>query len=407
MREAADHNRSNCPAPEFTESTGSPDGDAHRLRNGLIWTGALALLLLGIGLAVPDLRSILGRAADAKAGWLVLGVALEIASCLGYVAVVRLVLHRAPTREARRLAWAEMAFGAVVPVGGAGGLAVGAWAMRAWGIAWSRIVNRSMVIFLLTSAVNAAVLGLAGLGVWVGLGSGQTRRRLRPDPGGADDPGARVLHDAAAVQRPATDAADAAARSGDRQAGRLDPGHGGDRVPAEPSRSRCDRLSPVRHRRAVGVPARRRRVGPDPGRRGRLSGRVPGEPGSDPGRARRPRGRPPRRARSCTDCPRRLRRRPSSSTTPSRCGYRRSAERTDSLGCAAASRRRPVCRSFPARHSRSRLRTPARATGRLTAPASARAPGRYVGRNLTGIVFSWLMNGDSANTGRPASSIAG
>ena len=64
-----------------------------------------------------------------------------------------------------------MAFGAVVPVGGAGGLAVGAWAMRAWGIPWSRIANRSAVIFLLTSAVNGIVLVLAGIGVAAGLGS--------------------------------------------------------------------------------------------------------------------------------------------------------------------------------------------------------------------------------------------
>jgi uncharacterized membrane protein YbhN (UPF0104 family) len=67
-----------------------------------------------------------------------------------------------------------MAFGAVVQIGGAGGLAVGAWAMRAWGISWSRIANRSAVIFLLTSAVNAAVLGIAGLGVTFGLGSAKT-----------------------------------------------------------------------------------------------------------------------------------------------------------------------------------------------------------------------------------------
>ena len=64
-----------------------------------------------------------------------------------------------------------MAFGAVVPVGGAGGLAVGAWAMRAWGIGWSRIANRSAVIFLLTSAVNGTVLVLSGIGIMVGLGA--------------------------------------------------------------------------------------------------------------------------------------------------------------------------------------------------------------------------------------------
>jgi uncharacterized membrane protein YbhN (UPF0104 family) len=151
--------------------TGTPDRDAHRLRNGLISTVALAGLLLAIGLAVPDLRQVLHRVAHAHLGWLVTAVALEVLSCLGYVATVRLVLTRAPAREVRWLAWAEMAFGAVVPIGGAGGLAVGAWAMRAWGIAWSRIANRSAVIFLLTSAINGAVLILAGLGVWAGIGS--------------------------------------------------------------------------------------------------------------------------------------------------------------------------------------------------------------------------------------------
>src|SRR5690242_14656591 len=148
--------------------------DVRKLRNGALWTAALLLLLLGIGLAVPDLRQVLDRASQARVGWLVLAVGMELASCLGYVATMRLVLPRAPAREVRRLAWAEMAFGAVVPAGGAGSLAVGAWAMRAWGVAWSRIANRSAVIFLLTSAVNVLVLGLGGLGLLAGLGYAHT-----------------------------------------------------------------------------------------------------------------------------------------------------------------------------------------------------------------------------------------
>jgi uncharacterized membrane protein YbhN (UPF0104 family) len=135
---------------------------------------ALLLLLLGIGLAVPDLRHVLDRASHAGVGWLVLAVGLELASCLGYVATMRLILPRGPAREVRRLAWAEMAFGAVVPAGGAGSLAVGAWAMRAWGVAWSRIANRSAVVFLLTSAVNVLVLGVGGLGILAGLGYAHT-----------------------------------------------------------------------------------------------------------------------------------------------------------------------------------------------------------------------------------------
>jgi uncharacterized membrane protein YbhN (UPF0104 family) len=144
----------------------------------------LAVLLLGIGLAVPNLRSVLDRIPDASAGWLALAFALEFVSCMGYVGVVRLVLHRGPKQLVRRLAWAEMAFGAVVPVGGAGGLAVGAWAMRAWGAPWSRVANRSAVIFLLTSAVNAAVLGLAGVGVWLGIGTPRSGLLYGLLPGG-------------------------------------------------------------------------------------------------------------------------------------------------------------------------------------------------------------------------------
>jgi uncharacterized membrane protein YbhN (UPF0104 family) len=156
------------------EVVSSVEHDTRRLRSGIVWTLALALLLIGIGLAIPDLRGVLERSVDAAKGWLAVGIALELASCLGYVATVRLVLNRGPAREVRRLAWAEMAFGAVVQIGGAGGLAVGAWAMRAWGISWSRIANRSAVIFLLTSAINCAVLGIAGVGVWLGLGSAKS-----------------------------------------------------------------------------------------------------------------------------------------------------------------------------------------------------------------------------------------
>jgi uncharacterized membrane protein YbhN (UPF0104 family) len=153
------------------EGAAGVERDAHRLRTGLIWTAVLGLLLLAIGLAVPDLRGILDRVAHAHLGWLLLAAALELLSCLGYVATVRLVLHRGPKQPIRWLAWAEMAFGAVVPVGGAGGLALGAWAMRSWGIAWSRITNRSAVIFLLTSAVNVGVLGLAGVASLLGIGT--------------------------------------------------------------------------------------------------------------------------------------------------------------------------------------------------------------------------------------------
>jgi uncharacterized membrane protein YbhN (UPF0104 family) len=62
-----------------------------------------------------------------------------------------------------------MAFGAVMPVGGAGGIAVGAWVAKAKGGSLRRFMERSAVLFLLTSGVNAATLALAGVLVGVGL----------------------------------------------------------------------------------------------------------------------------------------------------------------------------------------------------------------------------------------------
>jgi uncharacterized membrane protein YbhN (UPF0104 family) len=62
-----------------------------------------------------------------------------------------------------------MAFGAVLPAGGAGGLAVGAWILYAKGLPLRRVASRSAVLFLLTSAVNASVLAISGLALALDL----------------------------------------------------------------------------------------------------------------------------------------------------------------------------------------------------------------------------------------------
>ena len=95
---------------------------------------------------------------------------------MGYVLAFQLVFHRAPLRFAARVAWSQLAFGAVVPAGGAGGAAVGAWIFHAKGFALTRVAERTAVLFLLTSAVNVTVLGVTGLAALAGLVDG-TRRR--------------------------------------------------------------------------------------------------------------------------------------------------------------------------------------------------------------------------------------
>jgi uncharacterized membrane protein YbhN (UPF0104 family) len=148
-----------------------PEGaaGARQLRHGVISTVVLAVLAVGMLMAVPGLGRVSDRLQDIAGGWIALAIALELLSCLGYVLAFQLVFHRAPLRFAARVAWSQLAFGAVVPAGGAGGAAVGAWIFHAKGFPLTRVAERTAVLFLLTSAVNVTVLGVTGVAALAGL----------------------------------------------------------------------------------------------------------------------------------------------------------------------------------------------------------------------------------------------
>jgi uncharacterized membrane protein YbhN (UPF0104 family) len=139
------------------------------LWRGLISLAILGAMVVGLVLAVPGLHGVADQVSDMQWGWLVLGVVLEILSCLGYVIAFLQVFERAPRRFGARVALSELAFGAAVSLGGAGSIAVGAWLLVDRGGDPIRIAERSAVLFLLTSAINVITLVLAGLGLWVGL----------------------------------------------------------------------------------------------------------------------------------------------------------------------------------------------------------------------------------------------
>jgi len=143
--------------------------EAHRLRNGVITLVVLGAMLVALLLAVPGLRGVADRIGRIDGGWLTVAILLELASCVGYALAFQLVFRRAPLRLATRIAFAEMAFGAVLPVGGAGGIAVGAWIAKAKGGSLRRFMQRSAVLFLLTSAINALTLAVVGLLAFVGV----------------------------------------------------------------------------------------------------------------------------------------------------------------------------------------------------------------------------------------------
>jgi uncharacterized membrane protein YbhN (UPF0104 family) len=140
-----------------------------KLVHGLIAIAVLAALAVGLILAVPGLRGVGRIVAHMKAGWIAVAIGLEVLSCLGYVIAFLQVFERAPIRFGARVALTEQAFGAAVSLGGAGSLAIGAWMLIERGAQPTRVAERSAVLFLLTSGVNVITLGLAGLGLWIGV----------------------------------------------------------------------------------------------------------------------------------------------------------------------------------------------------------------------------------------------
>ena len=102
-------------------------------------------------------------------GWGAAAIGLELASAVSFVVVFRLFFDRLAARDARALAWTEEGSGALLPSGGAGGLAIGAWLIGLTGAPLLRwIVRRSAGLFFLGAAVSSAALVGSGLALIAG-----------------------------------------------------------------------------------------------------------------------------------------------------------------------------------------------------------------------------------------------
>jgi len=76
------------------------------------------------------------------------------------------------------LSLSELAVNSAVSVSGLAGIALGAWVLRSKGISVERIAKRSVLLFLLTSAVNVAAVVVIGIPMWLGLLPGSTNPLL-------------------------------------------------------------------------------------------------------------------------------------------------------------------------------------------------------------------------------------
>ena len=148
------------------------------LRNSIISLAIFFAIVVVLLLAVPGLRTAAERITDAKFGWVVAGVVFELLSVAGYVILFDLVFDRLERRLSRRLSLSELAVNSVVSVSGLAGLALGAWVLSSRGFSAEKIAKRSVLIFVLTSAVSAAAVVAIGVPMWLGLLPGSSNALL-------------------------------------------------------------------------------------------------------------------------------------------------------------------------------------------------------------------------------------
>src|SRR6476659_6773846 len=77
--------------------------------------GLLGVLAVSLTLTLPALRPVVREVRGMDPRWIAAAIALELASSISYVVVFRLFFDRVAARDARALAWTEMASGVLLP----------------------------------------------------------------------------------------------------------------------------------------------------------------------------------------------------------------------------------------------------------------------------------------------------
>ncbi|HEY1777509.1 MAG TPA: lysylphosphatidylglycerol synthase transmembrane domain-containing protein [Solirubrobacteraceae bacterium] len=152
--------------PEALPSDVSP----HRLRRGLLRLGGLVAIAVVVVTLAPGLGELRSRLAHARPVWIVIACGFEVLSVLSYVPAFRAVFcTRMSWPTSYKIAVAEEGAGSLFPLGGAGSLALGVWALRRGGMPADEIARKTIAFFLLTSAAPVAMLSILGAGLAAGV----------------------------------------------------------------------------------------------------------------------------------------------------------------------------------------------------------------------------------------------
>jgi len=140
----------------------------------MVEIAVFAALIVGAVVTLPGLGDVRDRLAGANV-WLIVAVAaVEIGSCLAFVAAFRGTFSRRLSwRFSYEVGMSEQAANVLLPTGGAGGLALGAWALRRIGMPAERIGRRTVAFFLVTSSINFFAVIIAGVGLALGILPGE------------------------------------------------------------------------------------------------------------------------------------------------------------------------------------------------------------------------------------------
>jgi uncharacterized protein (TIRG00374 family) len=142
----------------------------------------IALVAIAIT-ALPGLGEVRGRLEGADSVWIAAVVVAEIGSCAGYLLVFRSTFcPHMSWGLSYDIAMAELAANSLLPTGGAGGLALGVWALNKAGMPTEHIARRTVAFFLVTSAPNFAGVVVVGLGMYAGIFPGEASFLLTLGP---------------------------------------------------------------------------------------------------------------------------------------------------------------------------------------------------------------------------------
>ncbi len=129
----------------------------------LLGTLLIGAICAGLLLHVAPPGAVLDQIGDMSLPWVGAAVALELASCLGYVYVFRRLFPEPTGSRARRVAWIGMGAGAVLPGGNFCSAAATGWLLRRSGLTRDQLLSRCATLVALFIAVNLVAAVTFGL----------------------------------------------------------------------------------------------------------------------------------------------------------------------------------------------------------------------------------------------------